>query len=139
MPNPVKRRRALIGPGERVELILDFRHLAGERVGCEAAAGPRTAGSRRTTFDGPLMEFRVGRKATDTTRRPGEPAAAARLGQGRLPRPPTASGSSRSATGFTPTWLINGKTFDPSQSQTPSRCSGRPRPGSFTTAPRSRT
>ena len=34
MPSPVKRRQALIGPGERVEVILDFRHLAGKRVGC---------------------------------------------------------------------------------------------------------
>ena len=48
MPNPVKRRRALIGPGERVELILDFRHLAGKRVRLVSAAGPRTAASPRT-------------------------------------------------------------------------------------------
>ena len=44
MPKPVKRRRILIGPAERVEVIVDFRHVAGKRVelvSVAAAKAPR--------------------------------------------------------------------------------------------------
>ena len=54
MPAPVKRRRVLIGPGERVELIVDFATLAGKRV--ELRSVPRRDGATdpgSTAYDGP--------------------------------------------------------------------------------------
>ncbi len=67
MPAPVTRRKALIGPGERIEVILDFRHLAGKRV--ELVSLPRrgSSGLASHTFNGSLMQFRVGKRAEDTT------------------------------------------------------------------------
>ena len=48
MPAPVRRRQVLIGPGERVELIVDFAELAGKRVeSAERQAPRRAAGSAR--------------------------------------------------------------------------------------------
>ena len=115
MPAPVKRRRALIGPGERIELILDFTHLAGKRVQLLSARRPEDGGIRSHTFDGPLMEFRVGRRAEDPTSVP----AALR------PLPDWVAGARTSpdrrweftiSKGFAPAWLVNGKTFDPARS-----------------------
>ena len=116
MPSPVKRRRALISPGERVELILDFRHLAGERVRLRSRRRPEDGGLASHTFDGDLMEFRVGRKATDTSRIPASLRPLPDWVKAASPTPDRKWKLTISK-GFTPTWLINGKTFDPSQSQ----------------------
>ncbi len=39
MPRPVRRAEVMIGPAERVELVVDFAAAAGERV--ELRSGPR--------------------------------------------------------------------------------------------------
>ena len=52
MPEPVERRRALIGPGERVEVIVDFSRLAGKRVVLQSAerkGGPAESRRRPTS------------------------------------------------------------------------------------------
>ena len=65
MPAPVTRRRALIGPGERVELVLDFTSVAGKRVVLQSAKHKGGGGIASKTHVGPLMEFRVGARAED--------------------------------------------------------------------------
>ena len=68
MPRPVTRRQVLVGPGERVELVDRLRRLEGERVELRSVprrGAPDALGS--TAFDGPLMQFRVGRRAPDET------------------------------------------------------------------------
>ena len=67
MPRPVKRRRILISPAERVEVIVDFRRSAGKRVELVSTrrGGEGELGAK--VHDGPLMQFRVGKRATDTT------------------------------------------------------------------------
>ena len=114
MPSPIKRRRALISPGERIELILDFRHLAGERVRLRSRRRPQDGGLASHTFDGDLMEFRVGRKATDTSRIPASLRPLPDWVNDASPAPDRKWKLTISK-GFTPTWLINGKTFDPSR------------------------
>ncbi len=115
MPGPVKRRRALIGPGERIELILDFTDHAGKRVQLRSARRPEDGGLASHTFDGPLMEFRVGPRAADETSVPAS----------LRPLPDWVAGASKTphrrweftiSKGFAPSWLVNGKTFDPARS-----------------------
>ena len=118
MPRPVKRRQALIGPAERVELIVDFSRFAGKRVVLRSVgqdAPFKSLGSK--TFDGPLMEFRVGKKKPDTTSVPAE----------LRPLPDWVAGASKTpqhtwevtiSKGLPPVWLINGKTFDPASVDT---------------------
>jgi len=72
MPMPVRRNEVLIGPAERVELVVDFAPFAGEKV--ELRSGPRH-GARHPLgthcYSGALMQFRVGsRRGPDRTRVP---------------------------------------------------------------------
>ena len=118
MPAPVQRRRALIGPGERVEVVARLpppRRQAGRAP--QSAKRKGSGGLASKTHDGPLMEFRVGERADGHDQRPGERCGRCPAGSPTAPRDPdSASGSSRSRYGLTPTWLVNGKTFDPARS-----------------------
>ena len=61
MPKPMRRREILLGPAERVEVIVDFAGMAGESVELRSSkrhAGRNPEGAR--TYGGALMEFRVG-------------------------------------------------------------------------------
>ncbi len=61
MPRPVRRDRVLIGPAERVELIVDFSGAAGDSV--ELRSAPHREGRTVTglrPYVGALMQFRVG-------------------------------------------------------------------------------
>jgi FtsP/CotA-like multicopper oxidase with cupredoxin domain len=115
MPRSVKRRRVLLGPAERAEVIVDFSGAAGRSVVLESVRrhdGERSLGSR--PYRGPLMQFRVGGRRRDTTHVP------------RKLRPlPDWTKDARKAPdrswvitlggAFFPSWQINGKTFDPAR------------------------
>ena len=113
MPRPLPRSRVLIGPGERVDLIVDFAAAQNSNVVLKSVGrpdGPDKRGSK--TYEGPLMQFRVG------SRIPNDPPIPAELRP--LPdwveeAPQTASKTWRITVGkgFRPPWLINGRTFDP--------------------------
>jgi spore coat protein A len=115
MPQPVRRSEALIGPGERVELVVDFAAAAGERV--ELRSGPqqgrRPAGAR--PYAGALMQFRVepGR-LPDRTRVPRKLRALPGWVR-RAPAKPQRRWAISIGGAFSPTWLINGRTFDPAR------------------------
>ena len=114
MPRPIGRRHVLLGPGERVELVVDFAAARGKRVrlvSTPRGPGHDELGSR--SHSGALMEFRVGRAAREdptsvptalrplpdwVTAAPDEPSHTWRL---------TVGG------GIVPRWLINGRTYDP--------------------------
>jgi FtsP/CotA-like multicopper oxidase with cupredoxin domain len=116
MPAPVRRRRVLIGPGERVELIVDFAPFAGKRVvlgSVRRRGGPDALGS--TAFDGPLMQFRVGARAPDDTSVP--PTLRPLPGWvAQAPESPSQTWRFTIGGGLRPVWLINGQTFDPARS-----------------------
>jgi FtsP/CotA-like multicopper oxidase with cupredoxin domain len=114
IPAPLRRREILIGPAERVEVIVDFSAARGETVELRSSgrhAGRNADGSR--TYAGALMQFRVdGARVADRTRVP------RRL----RPLPAWARQASRkpdhrwtiSIGGlFKTTWLLNGRTFNP--------------------------
>lgn len=120
MPAPVKRKRLLLGPGERAEVIVNFAKARGERVvlRSERRPGHDDLGSR--TYVGPLMEFRVaGRRVADGTHVPGALCPLPDwVAQAQEPGPIDHSWKLTVGRGIRPTWLINGKTFDPSWAET---------------------
>ena len=122
MPRPVRRSRILLGPGERVEIIVDFAAARGKRVHLLSGRrpdGPKTLGS--ISYAGPLMQFRVGtRRERDRSAVPAKlrplPAwvAEARAQPSHVWRFTVSSG-------LRPRWLINGRSFDPTFAETTAR------------------
>jgi FtsP/CotA-like multicopper oxidase with cupredoxin domain len=116
MPAPVERERVLLGPAERAEVIVDFKRAAGENVVLRSVR--RTHGGSgigTQSFKGAIMQFRVGRRRRDRTRVP----AALRPLPDWVPEASPAPQRTWVVTvsgGLRPTWLINGKTFDPARS-----------------------
>ena len=115
MPRPVKRRRILISPAERVEVIVDFRRSAGKRVELVSTrrGGKGEVGAK--VHDGPLMQFRVGKRAADTTSVPATLRPLPAWVASASPTP-TRTWEVTISSGLPPTWLINGKTYDPARS-----------------------
>ncbi len=116
MPAPVSRRKILLGPGERVEVIADFSGVAGKRVELSSVrrgGGHKDLGS--TAYVGKLMQFRVGDPIADQT---GIPATLRPLPAwvASAPASPRRKWKFTVGDGLLPSWLINGKTFDPSRS-----------------------
>ena len=115
MPRALKRRRIRIGPGERVEVVVDFRKSEGDRVDLLSVRRRGKGGSLdQRIFNGPLMQFRVGRRAADTSSIPAKLRPLPAWVAGASPNPQHNWDISISG-GLIPTWLINGKTFDPSR------------------------
>ncbi|HEV2819081.1 MAG TPA: multicopper oxidase domain-containing protein, partial [Solirubrobacteraceae bacterium] len=114
MPRPIRRTRILLGPGERVELIVDFAAARGQRVRLLSGGrrnGPSGLGS--VPYAGQLMEFRVrtgrepDRTAIPRQLRPLPPWVA------EAPTRPSHAWRFTVGGGLRPRWLINGRTFDP--------------------------
>jgi spore coat protein A len=121
MPRPVRREQILIGPAERVEVIVDFAGAAGESVELRSRphGGRNPDGSR--AYVGALMQFRVA---------PGRVPDRSRIPRRLRPLPGWAEAARRRRHGkpdqtwevtigglFKPTWLINGKTFNPARAE----------------------
>jgi spore coat protein A len=119
MPKPVRRGQILIGPGERVEVVVDLAGAGGESV--ELRSGPRGGrnpdGAR--AYAGALMQFRVSRgRVVDRTRVPRRlrplPKWAEQVRK-RSDRSPDHSWEVSVGGLFKTTWRINGKTFNPAR------------------------
>ncbi len=122
MPRAIERNRIFIGPGERVELIVDFAEARGQNVVLESV--PREDGNTSlgaVPYPGDVMQFRVSSdRARDDTAEPLD------LDLPRLPAW-TRSVSFDSQADFywnvqggflgSP-WTINTKTFDPNHVET---------------------
>ncbi|MEA2180153.1 MAG: hypothetical protein QOG77_3450, partial [Solirubrobacteraceae bacterium] len=114
LPAPLERKRVLIGPAERVDLVVDFSRCAHTDVVLRSVArahGPNRVGSR--AYEGPLMQFRVaGRPRRDRSHVPSE----------LRPLPGWVHGAPEHVahewritvgTGFVPGWRLNDRTYDP--------------------------
>ncbi len=118
MPQALRRRRIRIGPGERVEVIVDFRRAKGSRVELLSVRRRGKGGSlEQRIFNGPLMQFRVGGRATDSTSVPARLRPLPAWVADAAPNPQH-NWDITISSGLLPTWLINGKTFDPSRVET---------------------
>jgi spore coat protein A len=128
MPRPVRRSEAMIAPGERVELVVDFASAAGESV--ELRSGPKH-GARNPlgarTYVGALMQFRVNSgRAADRTRVPRKLRPLPTWTK-RASHKPDRTWELSIGGLFKTTWLINGRTFNPA------RADARPKLGSVET------
>jgi spore coat protein A len=114
MPKPVSRREILLGPAERVEVIVDFAAAAGEAVELRSSkrhAGRNPAGAR--TYGGALMQFRVGtHRASDHTRVPRRLRPLPEWTR-KAARKPEHRWEIAIGGFFKTTWRINGRTFNP--------------------------
>ena len=139
MPAPVARRKILVGPGERVEVIADFTAAAGKRVvlrSVKRSDAPEDARLDRVRRRADGVPGRQEGRRHDLD--PGRAAAAARLGRGRRRRPRRRPGSSRSRPASARPGSSTARRSTPS-APTRSRSSARPRPGGSRTRPRSPT
>jgi spore coat protein A, manganese oxidase len=114
MPKPVRRGSVLLGPGERAEVVVDFAAMRGQSVELRSRAG-RDHGAGANIYSGALMQFRVGSaRVPDKTRVPRSlrplPAWTRRVS-----RQPDRTWTISIGGLFKPTWLINGRTFNPAR------------------------
>ena len=122
MPTALRRSRILLGPGERVEIVVDFASARGKRIRLESVTRPgaRRLGSK--PYVGDIMEFRVGSTAVadDTAAiAHGDPLRPLPAWVDEVladplsvdPRPWTITVEG----GIRPRWLINGEAFDPAE------------------------
>jgi len=112
MPRPVVRKRLLLGPGERAEVIVDFSAAAGERVQLRSGARRSAGKGAAESFEGALMEFRVGAAIADETSIPATlrplPSWVSKARQKPSHRWKIAIGGA-----FLPRWVINKRSYDP--------------------------
>jgi spore coat protein A len=118
MPKPVRRREILLGPGERVEVVVDFAAMAGESVELRSSRrhpGRNSPGAR--TYGGALMQFRVGReRMPDRTRVPRQLRPLPAWTR-KAKRKPDQRWEIEIGGFFKPTWRINGRTFNPARAE----------------------
>lgn len=118
MPKPVRRREILLGPGERVEAIVDFSGAAGESVELRSSkrhSGRNPDGAR--TYGGALMQFRVGReRVPDRTRVPRQLRPLPEWTR-KAKREPDQRWTITIGGFIKTTWRINGRTFNPARSE----------------------
>jgi FtsP/CotA-like multicopper oxidase with cupredoxin domain len=111
LPAPLERTEVLVGPGERVELVVDFAAFTNRNV--QLRSVPRTGGAPSglgsRAYDGPLMQFRVGRRRPDSSSVP----AVLRELPDWVAEAPAAPQKTWTVgiQGFR--WVINGETYDP--------------------------
>jgi spore coat protein A len=118
IPKPLVRKEILFGPGERVEVVVDFRGREGRSI--VLRTGPKTTASSTFPLEatgpgvGDLMEFRVGsRRVSDSARVPAtlRPLPSWVRQASSQPHRIWAFGIGVDPDGRT-AWTINGRAFD---------------------------
>ena len=112
LPHSVSRTDILLGPAERADVVVDFGHDLGKKVLLQSVervdARPGGIGSPVT----PIMQFRVSKRTSDTSR---VPAALMPLPALDVPAAPTmtwAFGLGVDPAKQGTAWTINGKPYD---------------------------
>jgi spore coat protein A len=114
MPAPIERDRILLGPGERVEVIADFSTARGKSVELRSdrRKGHTETGSK--TWRGDLMQFRVSRRRSEDESSIPDALRPLPNWVADAPSLPSHRWKITLSGGLQPTWLINGRTYDPS-------------------------
>ncbi len=111
MPRPVERTQVLVGPGERVELVVDFGAFPHRDVELLSVRRPGTHdGLGSGAYEGPLMQFRVGRRRPD----PASVPEALRPLPDWVDDAPQQSQKTWRVEIEGLRWVINGESYDPS-------------------------
>ena len=118
MPKPVRRREILLGPAERVEVIVDFSPMAGETV--ELRSSKRHAGRNPVgahTYGGALMQFRVGSSRVPDRAHIPRHLRPLPAWTRKAARKPDKRWEITIGGFFKTTWRINGRTFNPAYAE----------------------
>jgi FtsP/CotA-like multicopper oxidase with cupredoxin domain len=118
MPKPVRRREILLGPAERVEVIVDFATMRGESVELRSSAhhpGRNPEGAH--TYGGALMQFRVGRARVHDRSRVPRNLRPLPAWTRKASRKPDKTWTITIGGFFKTRWLINGRTFNPAHAE----------------------
>lgn len=118
MPKPVRRREILLGPAERVEVIVDFATMRGESVELRSSAhhpGRNPEGAH--TYGGALMQFRVGRDRVHDRSRVPRNLRPLPAWTRKASRKPDKTWTITIGGFFKTRWLINGRTFNPAHAE----------------------
>ena len=117
MPTPVRRSEIMLGPAERVEVVVDFAGAAGESGRAAQRPAPRRPQPARRAHLRRGADAVPGRLAAAARPHPrAAPAAtAAGLDAKRVTRKPDRSWEISIGGLFKTTWLINGRTFNPAR------------------------
>ena len=114
LPHPVQRQDILIGPAQRVDVVVDFRGELGKQIVLKSIARTDAAPSGIGSREARIMQFRVTHRAPDTSRVPFD---LSRIPQIKVPTKVAKrwvfalSGDEQSGT----FWSVNGKPFDPAR------------------------
>jgi FtsP/CotA-like multicopper oxidase with cupredoxin domain len=120
IPTPVRRTSLVLGPAERAEVVVDFRGHLGERITLSNTNGPIID---ETSVPSQVMQFRVVRHASDTTRVPatlrprttfGQPSATRVFTLAGVPQAGALSRPDETTPPRNILWTFNGQTFDAS-------------------------
>jgi spore coat protein A, manganese oxidase len=111
LPAPVTRQDILLGPAQRADVVVDFRHLEGTDVLLSSIKRADGSTTGIGTRDAALMQFRVRGTADQSVR---VPSTLARIAPMRIPSTVAKTwtfGVGHDSHGSF--WAINGKRFDP--------------------------
>lgn len=112
LPRPLRRRRLLIGPGERVDVIVDFSRAKHSDVILGSVRRDVAPALGSQSYVGPLMQFRVGRRVRDSTEIPAELRPLPGWTE-EVDASPVKDWRISIGGGFVAKWLINDRTYDP--------------------------
>jgi spore coat protein A, manganese oxidase len=122
MPQALRRQRILVGPGERVEVVVDFKPARGRKVRLKSVKRPGKVGKKLGSkpYVGDIMEFRVASATVADETAPvahGQPLRelpqwAQELVAGPAPAP-SKTWRLEVGSGLRPRWEINGRAFNP--------------------------
>src|SRR4051812_41156804 len=110
LPKPVVRTDVLLGPAERADVVVDFGKDLGKKPVLESVERVDGRPGGIGTPSTPVMQFRVDKRVSDTTR---VPVALKALPKLDLPSSPTMTWDFGLGTsGDHTAWTINGKPYD---------------------------
>lgn len=124
MPSAIERDEVLLGPGERVELIVDFAEARGEKVELRSTkrSGGAPSGPGSKAYEGKVMQFRVSNETLVDETSPADeldlPPLPSWTQDVVIPPNPFTWSVSISGIGGGSKWRINGRTFDPAFAET---------------------
>jgi FtsP/CotA-like multicopper oxidase with cupredoxin domain len=113
LPHPVIRQDILLGPAQRADVVVDFRHLQGTHVLLSSIKRSDGSTTGIGTREAALMQFRVRGRSRQVVH---VPATLARIAPMKIPHKVAKTwtfGVSHDRSGSF--WSINGKRFDPTR------------------------
>ena len=112
LPHPVVRQDILLGPAQRADVVVDFRHQRGKNVLLDSIPRAQTPPGGTGTRSAALMQFRVRGKAAPKAKIPHKLAT---IQHYPVPKKIAKTWTFGLSSGTTQHWTIDGKRFNPNR------------------------